>query len=55
MADPRKVTNMFLDRVEEGMYDLEKVVRSFCVWLSEDEIKEFVKDEEYLTNEEVNQ
>ena len=55
MANPRKVTHLFLERVEEGHYDLEKVIRSFCVWLSEDEVKEFVIDEEYLTNDEVNQ
>ena len=50
----RKVTKKFLDRVDEGYYNLEQVIRSFCVYLSEDEIKDFVIAEEYMDPSEVN-
>jgi len=53
MTDARKITNLFLERVEDGYYNLEDIIRSFCVYLSEDEIRQFVIDEQYMDQEEI--
>jgi hypothetical protein len=43
---PRAITNEFLEMVELGCFDNYKLIVSFCKYLSEDEVKDFIRTNE---------
>lgn len=45
---PRKITNEFLEAVEAGCYDMNNLIVAFCKYLSEDDVKDFIRTNELL-------
>jgi hypothetical protein len=46
----RKVTNEFLEAVEHGCYDKDNLIVAFCKYLSEDDVKDFIRTNELMIN-----
>lgn len=44
----RRVTELFFEQIEEGLYYKEDVIRDLLNWMSEDEVQEFCVRNEYL-------
>jgi len=44
----RPVTCQVLDNLEQGMFDKDDLIRDLLNWLSEDEVKEFVRANDLL-------
>lgn len=42
----RKVSNAFLERVEQGFYNTEELITAFVKYLSEDEVRDFLHTNE---------
>lgn len=53
MGDARKVTEAFFERVKDGFWDNEDVIRDLLNWLSEDEVERFVVQYEYMDTDDV--
>ena len=49
--DVRKYTNKLLEGVEEGIYDKEFIIMCFCKYMSEDDVKDMMKCNELLEEE----
>ena len=49
----RHYTNKLLEYIEEGLLNKDSVIKSFCSYLSEDDIKDFMEREEFLTDEDI--
>lgn len=47
----REYTNKLLDMVDEGLFDLEDLVRDLACWMSEADVKEFMLRNDYLDDE----
>lgn len=48
----RKVTSQLLDMADEGMIDWETLARDALGWMSEDEVAEFARRNDYITEDE---
>jgi aldehyde:ferredoxin oxidoreductase len=48
----RKVTSQLLDLAEEGVIDWESLARDALGWMSEDEVAEFARRNDYIRDEE---
>jgi hypothetical protein len=48
----RKVTSQLLDMAEEGVIDWESLARDALGWMSEDEVAEFARRNDYIQDEE---
>jgi hypothetical protein len=46
----RPVTSKLLDNLDQGLYDKDDMIRNLLNWLSEDEVKQFARANEYLPN-----
>lgn len=53
MGNARKVTEAFFERVKDGFWDNEDVIRDLLNWLSEDEVERFVVQYEYMDTDDV--
>lgn len=40
---PRETTNEFLEMVDAGCFDNYELIVSFCKYLSEDDVKDFIR------------
>lgn len=47
----RPVTCKLLDGVEQGVYDKDNMIRDLLNWLSEDDVAQFARKNEYLPDE----
>ena len=47
----RPVTCELLDNLEEGLYDRDRMIRDLLGWLSESDVEEFARVNEYLIDE----
>ena len=48
----RPVTSELLDMAEQGMLDWETLARDALGWMSEDEVAEFARRNDYITDSE---
>jgi hypothetical protein len=48
----RKVTCQLLDLADEGVIDWESLARDALNWMSEDEVAEFARSNDYIRDEE---
>ena len=48
----RPVTSELLDMAEQGMLDWETLARDALGWMSEDEVAEFARRNDYITEDE---
>lgn len=46
----RPITSKVLDNLEQGLYDKDSMIRNLLNWLSEDEVKAFVRANDYMPN-----
>jgi len=46
----RPITCKLLDNLEQGLYDKDDMIRNLLNWLSEDEVKDFARRNDYLPN-----
>lgn len=46
----RPITCKMLDNVEQGVFDKDNLIRDLLNWLSEDEVKQFARANDYLPN-----
>ena len=46
----RPITSKLLDNLEQGVYDKDNMIRDLLNWLSEDEVKDFARRNDYLPN-----
>ena len=44
----RPITSKLLDNLEQGAYDKDNMIRNLLNWLSEDEVKDFARANDYL-------
>ena len=51
MTDPRQYTEQLLEMIDEGILDAEHVVRCFTAYLSEDDVKHMMIDEDLIPSE----
>jgi len=50
--DSRRVTTELLDLVEQGVIDRDNLIRDLLGWMSEAEVAEFVRRNDYITDDE---
>jgi hypothetical protein len=55
VKEARHYTNKLLEYIEEGLLNKNKVILAFCSYLSEDDIKDFMEREEFLTEEDLSE
>lgn len=48
----RKYTSQLLDLVDEGVIDKDNLILDLLGWMSESEVEEFCRRNEYITDEE---
>lgn len=46
----RPVTCKMLDLVDQGVFDKDDLIRNLLNWLSEDEVKQFARANDYIPN-----
>ena len=44
----RPITSKVLDNLEQGLYDKDTMILNLLNWLSEDEVKAFVRANDYM-------
>ena len=49
--DVREYTNKLLERVEEGIYDKDTIIMTFCKYMSEDDVKDMLECNDLLLEE----
>lgn len=47
----RPYTNKLLDMAEEGSLDWEQIARDALGWMSEDDVKQFARSNDYITED----
>lgn len=47
----RKYTTALLDMVEQGVVDKDSLIQDLLGWMSEDEVKEFARRNDYLQDD----
>ena len=47
----REITKKLLENMDEGCYDLPKMIQDLLGWMSEDDVKEFALQNNYLLSE----
>jgi hypothetical protein len=50
--DSRRVTTELLDLVEQGVIDRDSLIRDLLGWMSETEVAEFARRNDYITDDE---
>jgi len=50
--DSRRVTTELLDLVEQGVIDRDNLIRDLLGWMSEAEVAEFGRRNDYITDDE---
>jgi DNA-binding ferritin-like protein (Dps family) len=50
--DSRRVTSEILDLVEQGVIDRDNLIRDLLGWMSESDVAEFARRNDYITDEE---
>ena len=48
----RNYTNALLEMIEDGVLDPKDMVRSLCLWMSEDDVEEFMRAYELVFDDE---
>lgn len=46
----RPITTKLLDGVDQGLFDKDDMIRNLLNWLSEDEVRQFSRANDYLPN-----
>ena len=46
----RPITSKLQDNLEQGLYDKDDMIRNLLNYLSEDEVKDFARSNDYLPN-----
>jgi hypothetical protein len=50
--DSRRVTTELLDLVEQGVIDRDNLIRDLLGWMSESDVSEFARRNDYITDDE---
>ena len=50
--DSRRVTTELLDLVEQGVIDRDNLIRDLLGWMSESDVAEFARRNDYITDDE---
>ena len=50
--DSRRVTSELLDLVEQGVIDRDNLIRDLLGWMSESDVAEFARRNDYITDDE---
>lgn len=48
----RRVTNQLLDLVDEGVVDRDSLIRDLLGWMSEEDVAEFARRNDYIIDDE---
>ena len=51
----RRYTTALLDMVEQGVVDKDSLIQDLLGWMSEDEVKEFARRNDYLQDDPVDE
>jgi hypothetical protein len=49
--ESRRVTSELLDLVEQGVIDRDSLIRDLLGWMSEEDVAEFARRNDYITDE----